>query len=57
MLSIEECRQHLNDDELTDKKIEEIRDVLYSFAESALDKHLFRGSVSLQYNGEEKTSK
>ncbi|MCA9356808.1 hypothetical protein H6784_04880 [Candidatus Nomurabacteria bacterium] len=56
MLSIEECRQHLNDPELTDEKVEEIRDVLYSFAESALDKHLFSGSVSLQDNGEEKTN-
>lgn len=57
MLSIEECKKHLKDVELTDEKIGEIRDVLYSFAESALDKHLFSGSVSVQDNGEEKTSK
>lgn len=44
MLSLEECKKYIGDD-LSDEKIIEIRDVLYSFAESALDKHLFGGSV------------
>jgi len=55
MLSIEECKKHLKDVDLTDEKIGEIRDVLYSFAEDVLDKHLFSGSVSL--NGHEKEDK
>lgn len=37
MLSLEECREHLPDCRLSDKQIEDVRDILYSFAEQALD--------------------
>jgi hypothetical protein len=43
MLSLEKCRQYLPDE--PDERIVAIRDLLYSFAEDALDKHLFSGSV------------
>mgnify|MGYP006268359017 CR=1 FL=1 len=54
MLSLEECKKYVGDD-LSDEKIIELRDVLYSFAESALDKHLFGGSVPV--SGHEKDHK
>ena len=37
---------------MTDEKVEELRDALYSFAEDVLDKHLFNGSVPV--SGHEK---
>lgn len=37
MLSIEECKKYIGDLDLTDKQIEEVRDILSAFVEQALD--------------------
>ena len=37
MLSIEECKKHIGSLNLTDKEIEDIRDHLTAFVETALD--------------------
>lgn len=37
MISIEECKKHIGNLNLSDKEIEEIRDALYVLAENALD--------------------
>lgn len=49
-LSIEESKKYLGEIELSDERIEEIRDLIYSFCESALDKHFFSGSVVTNSN-------
>lgn len=48
MLSLEDCREYLPD--VPDERVIEIRDLLYSFAEDVLDKHLFSGSVPVSTN-------
>ena len=55
MLSLNECKKYIGN-ELSDEKIIEVRDVLYSFAEDVLDKHLFSGSVH-KNSGHEKDQK
>lgn len=37
MISIEECKKYIGNLNLTDKQIEEVIDLLYSFIEQALD--------------------
>lgn len=37
MLSIEECKTYIGDLKLTDKQIEEVRDLLSAFVEQSLD--------------------
>ena len=45
MISIEECKKHIGGGGLTDKQIEEVRDLLYAFAEHTLDLINISGSV------------
>jgi hypothetical protein len=40
-LTIKDCRKFLGDETLTDEKVEEIRDALYSLVESVFDKNDF----------------
>ena len=46
MLSIEECKKYIEDLNLTDKQIEEARDLVYAFVEQALDYVTERDMVS-----------
>lgn len=45
MLSIEECKNYIGDLNLTDKQLEEVRDVLSAFVEQALDYVIKEGIV------------
>ena len=40
MLTIEECRKHLKDDKLSDARIQEILDYLYSFCKEVIKNNL-----------------
>ena len=40
MLSIEDCKKHLNSHELTDEQVENLRDALYVLVEQALDEYI-----------------
>jgi hypothetical protein len=46
-LSIEECKKYIGNLNLTDKQIEEVRDILYAFIEQALDYSIDSGIVTL----------
>jgi hypothetical protein len=39
-LTIKDCRKYLNDETLTDEKVEQIRDALYVIVESVFDKYV-----------------
>lgn len=40
MLSVEECQKYLRDENLSDKEVEEIRNLLYNFIEMVLDNYI-----------------
>lgn len=40
MLTIEECRQHLGDLQLTDEEVERLRDALYAISDNVLSQYL-----------------
>lgn len=46
MLTIDECKNYIGDLNLTDEKIEEVRDLLYASVEQALDYVIEQGIVS-----------
>lgn len=52
MLSVKECKKYIGKN-ISDKKVEIIRNTLYSLTENALDKSLFRGIVPLESNEQE----
>ena len=56
MLSLDKCKDHTGD-EFSDERIIEVRDAIYSLAENVLDKHLFKGSVSLSGHEKKATKK
>jgi len=40
MLTIEECRQHLGELQLSDEEVERLRDALYAIADNVLSNYL-----------------
>ncbi|MCX6735799.1 MAG: hypothetical protein NTZ13_01825 [Candidatus Parcubacteria bacterium] len=52
-LTIENCRKLLGDEDLIDERVVEIRDALYSIAESVFDKHKNTGyTPDIGYNSQ-----
>lgn len=47
MITIEECKKYIGNLNLTDKQIEEVRDLLYAFVEQSLDYVVNSGIVVL----------
>ena len=45
MISIEECKKHIGNTDLTDEQIEKVRELLYAFVEHTLDLKNNSGSV------------
>ncbi len=43
MLSIQRCREHLGETDLSDKQIEEFRDNLYVLCETIIDDYIEKG--------------
>lgn len=54
MLSVEECRECLDNLDFDDRKIEEIRDTLQAFVEQALDFAFDADTIIKQNNYENK---
>lgn len=40
MLTVEQCRQHLGDLQLTNEEVERLRDALYAIADNVLSQYL-----------------
>jgi len=46
MISVEQCRRYINEVDLPDNKIEEIRDIIYALTESVFDGLVERSVVT-----------
>lgn len=51
MLSIEECREYLDDKNLSDEEVLEIRDNLYGLAEIAIESYIKEKGIKVEKIG------
>jgi hypothetical protein len=47
MISMEECREHLADMQLSEQQVNDLRDVIYALVENVLDEYV-KGSDTIQ---------